>query len=179
MRILERPTVVQCKVCGIDVKVGTRGPIPQQCPPHRGITTRKERKLTPRVSLPRKEVDRLRQGHADSIALQVRYKNDREEERQQHWRTKEILRDERLELAAARRRISDLETELHKLRAGPIPDDALPVPWDGSTFASDVSAEVDEIVLDAGGIYQLDPSVSAAAVETTTQPDGQRDAGFE
>lgn len=169
MRILDRPTIVQCKVCGIDVKVGTRGPIPQQCPPHRGITTRKERKLTPRVSLPRKEVDRLRQGHADSIALQVRYKNDREEERQQHWRTKEILRDERLELAAARRRISDLETELHDLRAGP-------VPWDGSTFASDVSAEAVEIV-SPGGPFELvgaDEDAHAAVTQ-----DGQRDAGFE
>lgn len=108
MRILERPTVVQCKVCGIDVKVGTRGPIPQQCPPHRGITTRKDRKLTPRVSLPRVEVDRLRQGYADAIEMQRSLTERLAEERRLHWRTRETLRDERLELASARRRISDL-----------------------------------------------------------------------
>lgn len=127
MRILERPTVVKCAYvdpesgtpCGREIKVATRGPIPHLCvEEHRGLTSKKQRTLEPRIRMPRAEVDELRRGHADAIELQRIAQTSLDEERRQHWKTKERLRDARLELGVLREQIEKLER-----LAGIPPDD--------------------------------------------------------
>lgn len=119
MRIFERPTTIQCQApdCGIDVPVGTRGPIPQFCPEHRGRP--KNEQLAPRVTLYRHEVDGLRAGKEDALMLLKTARENFETERAQHWKTKELLRDARLELEAAKREL-DVMSRLYAESPKPV-----------------------------------------------------------
>lgn len=123
MRILERPVTGTCHFeledrsqCGAEFPIGTRGPIPQRCPEHRSLTSKTQKRLRPRVTLPRREIDELRQSRIDALRLQHAAQESLITVRRQLWRTKELLRDVRLENAELRNENGELGTTCAALR---------------------------------------------------------------
>lgn len=149
MRILERPTIVRCKTCDCEVKVGTRGPIPQYCPEHRGDVSRAKSTTKTRIAMPVRELETLRQSHADLKMRCTAALEALKAERTISWRQKELVRDLRQDNAALKKELKDLRRRLEPTESVD-EDDGSFSPELATAAADSIASAISKKVVDWG-----------------------------
>lgn len=172
MRILERPLTIECKVCSRTVKVGTRGPIPQFCAEHRGVPKKPKRKPPRTLELPRREIEGLRQSHADAVMRCRAALDELARERKAHWRTQEVLRDLRQDHA-------QIKAELRALTVDRGTGNIVPVEPPAGLFSAIQVTAMPEGAIDPFDLGRAAESVSFEFIPTERAPLdwGQDDLG--